>query len=900
MPEEMTDLDVDQPVAFCDPSVIALFPVRFALSADTLDRIAAGATTIATPQDKDSLSDHELRRIRAGYVYIFGDNDTWRVYRYLADPHNDENSTLDFDDAERRPDAHHQFYELTWTNGANSKWRQNGTPTSYLTVSSTVSKVWIAYSEERWPARMLELLQSNLGLRAKVMREVDLSAPETPWSFKLDGLSSKVSEFMPSAETDPDANQMRYTQLSAESAASLDYLCERNRETARVIVLRDDLGELLDVGALHCQLAGTIQRLADEHYYATSMGDCVDMIRPQVDEAMDHWYKALNSHPLNPEFDTLRKQIADEMDAQETRAGGMIVLMANIFARDGDFSPQTEIDVALNGISKVKDDKTGEAWAYCWFLLGRSWQFSAITKTGYKVMGEVFDQKGEEKTAEWFNIMSKLLEATQEAEFTLSARNLRHFNFAVSSQAYVMAQRWTQSEAGIIYLQKLAKPLGQMVNIRGIPAKDVAGVVRQQFSALNIPMGTTTFNAATGHFASPGTQLLHVPVVEGTASAHITSSGAQHFQALHDADNVLKGAGLMLGLATTYAALKHLSDPATLAATGAGAFAQNTKVQLISELVGLAGALSDVKKMTRIANFGQIRADGLRALFRDGVRFNLGNANVLNMRLGVNGGAINLARLATFANVALMVGTAIAMSKSYEAFVRGDNSAALGNAMVGAGSLVLIGVDITVGTGGWAAVVGLVLIAVGTTITLVADDELTKWLRGSFWGEGYYVYWDDPRGNFSQQLETSKKLADKIPEYTEYYQKELQDFLDLVCGITIENPSRGDKAVDIYCGAIQTPADIARLKVALKQVSRTAGLMGAMSSRTALAVDGVTVDIDYIVPQRVRVRFRNFEPRQTSVYGPVVSYSTVDIEASYPNFGGGTWTSTLTIEGSDI
>ncbi|MBL3576391.1 hypothetical protein JMK10_19510 [Rhodovulum sulfidophilum] len=133
-----------------------------------------------------------------------------------------------------------------------------------------------------------------------------------------------------------------------------------------------------------------------------------------------------------------------------------------------------------------------------------------------------------------------------------------------------------------------------------------------------------------------------------------------------------------------------------------------------------------------------------------------------------------------------------------------------------------------------------------------------------------------------------------------FYQKELQDFLDLVCGITIENPSRGDKAVDIYCGAIQTPAYIARLKVALKQVSRTAGLMGAMSTRTALAVDGVTVDIDYIEPQRVRVRFRNFEPRKTFVHGPVVSYSTVDIEASYPNFDGGTWTSTLTIEGSDI
>ncbi|MFV0487916.1 MAG: toxin VasX, partial [Vibrio fluvialis] len=788
-------------------------------------------------------------------------------------------------------------------NGANSRWEAMSTPSSYLTVSSTVSTIWIAYSEERWPSHMLELLENHVNLREKVMLKVDLTPEETPHSFKLDKLPQNVAEFMPSASRNPAANQMRYTQLQAEDAGRLDYMCDRNRETARAIVLRDGLGELLDVGALHVQLAATIQRFAQEHYYATSMADCVDMIRKRIDKSQDHWSKLLSTHPLNPEFDTLRQDIAREMAAQERKSSRLIGLMANLFALSDSsggtarFSPLAEIEVALNGISSITDEKKAEAWAYCWFLLGRSWQYTAITETGNRVMGDVIEGKGEGNTNEWHKVMHSLLDASNKGTHAFEIRNLRHFNFAVSSQAYVMAQRWTRSEAGLIHLKSFAKPLGRGVRLGQVPADDVAGVIRQQFISMNIPVRGGSFNSSTRQFSSARTNLLNVPRITGDVSVNMTSGGASYFQNLHDADSVLKGAGLLLGLATAYSALTQLSEPSGLNATTMGSVANNAKIAVISEIVGLAAAITDVRTISSAANFGTIRADAMRSLFQNGTRFNLGTIRVLNLTTASNGMAANLAKYATFANAALAVGAAIAIGKSYEGFVRGDYTAAIGNALVAAGSIIMIATMST----GVGAVIGLVMIAVGTVITIFSDDDLTKWLRGSFWGVGYYVYWDRARPQvFDQQLEISTRLADQYPQISEYYKKELEDFLDLVWGVSITNSTKGDKQAEIFCSAIQSEQDVAKLSVALKQISQTSSFMGMPGPRVAIDVKGVTVDLQFVEPQRVRAIFRNFEPREQSTYIGGVSYSTVDIEASYPNFGGGTWTGLLTIDGHDL
>lgn len=897
MKETMSQQPADQPKSFCDPQVIAIFPVRYALTKDKLGQIAAGATSIAVPQNKDNLRDHELRRIRAGYVYIYGDNDTWRVYRYLADPSTDENSTLDFEDSERKAGARQKFYEINWSNGAGSIWRAVSNPASYLTVSSTVSKIWIAYSEERWPFHMLELLENHASLRAKVMQEINLTAEDTPHSFKLDQLPQKVAEFRSSAARNPVENQMRYTQLQAEQVSRLDPLCERNKETARAVVLRDDLGELLDVGALHVQLAATIQRFAQEHYYATSMADCVDLIRTDVNNTQDKWYKYFSTHPLNPQFDTLRRQIRTEMAAQERRSAGMIGLMATIFARDGNFSPIAEIGVAMNGISAIRDKRSAEAWAYCWFLLGRSWQYTAVTATGNTVMGKVFDDQGPGKTSDWLKVMTSLLDASNKGSYAFEIRTLRHFNFAVSSQAYVMAQRWTRSPAGIFFIESFAKPHGRVVTMRTVPASNVAAVIREQFASMNVPTRGGSFDAATGHFASARTHLLNIPVVEGGASINMTNSGQSHFQALHVADNVLKGASLLLGLCTTYSALQQLSKPAGREATMLGSAVNNAKVQVISELVGLAAAITDIGKITSAANFGGIRAEGMRALFQNGARFNLAEIKVLNLQSTVNGSAVNISKFASFANAALMVGAAIAIGRSYEGWVRGDMNAALGNALVAAGSIVML----AVGSTGFGAVAGLVMIAVGTAITIFADDDLTKWLRGSFWGEGYYVYWDRDRiPDFNLQLQLSKALANRNSAMSGYYKQELEDFLDLIWGISVSNQAKGDKKVEIYCGAIQTPADVGKLTVTLGEVSQSSSFMGVPGPRSSIEVRGVSVDLQFIEPQRVLATFRNFTPREQSTTFGTTHYDTVDVTARYPKFGGGTWENVLTVSGFEL
>ncbi|CUH78187.1 hypothetical protein TRM7557_01762 [Tritonibacter multivorans] len=900
MPEAMTENAVDSPFKFCDPDVIALFPVRYALTGTKLSQIAEGSRSIAIPTSKDSLTDHELRRIRAGYVYVYGDNDTWRVYRYLANPHSDENSTLDFDDAERDSSAVYRFYEIEWSNGADSTWRKKSAPSPFVTLSATVTTAWIAYSEERWPPHMLELLEVNIGLREKVMTKIDLSQEETPHSFKLDQLSEKVADFNEGTPQDPAENQMRYTQLQPEHTGFIATLCDRNLETARAVVLRDDLGEISDLGVLHLQIAHAVQQFSREHYYATSMADCVDLIKDNVDENLSWWKSWTGNHPLNPEFSTLREQVAADIAAQRARPEAIVNLMADVFARSGNFSAKTEIEVATNGIKAINTLRHAEVWEYAWFLIGRSWQFAAVTPVGTAIMGAVSMGQAPGKLNDWYKSMDLLLKASIEGTYVHSFKTLRHFNFALSSQAHAFATEWVTRPSGLQMMQKVLKPFGIPVVHRNVPIEEVTQTIRAQFAQSGLVNAHAAIDAATGNISSARTPLLNVPMIEGTIQTDVSAGGQAHFQRLHDAENVLKGAGLLAGLVTTYSALGQLSkmtEPSTRikSVTPAGAAANNEIVQVISELVGLLDGAKGVAAMRGSANLSGIRAKAMESLFQTGSRLNTSNIRVLSAITRGNAIAPNLSRLVTLANAALAISAAIALGKSIEGFKRGDTAAFIGNALVAAGSIIMI----VTGATGIGAVVGLVLIAVGTAVTIFADSDLEAWVRGSFWGEGFYVYWDVRRDeSFEKQLEDSKAIAVPNSEISAFHKQELEAFLDLIGGVKLENATPGDRKLEIACSALKSPADVSKLEVKLTQLVVVASPAGG--GATSVPLQGVTHQLRYVGPGRAEIEFRNYTPPKRSFGLGMSTSDVVTATVSFPKHQGGKWTHKLSIKGEDL
>ena len=85
------------PVLPCEKGIRPIFPVRFAIKPSVLTELSLNPRTLNAETDAANPGDHELRRIRQGYVYIFVHNEIedvdsrteasngyWMVFRYQS------------------------------------------------------------------------------------------------------------------------------------------------------------------------------------------------------------------------------------------------------------------------------------------------------------------------------------------------------------------------------------------------------------------------------------------------------------------------------------------------------------------------------------------------------------------------------------------------------------------------------------------------------------------------------------------------------------------------------------------------------------------------------------------------------------------------------------------------
>ena len=164
--------DVDDPVVPCDPDIIPIFPLRFAIKGETLLALLKTSTTPPTPQNKDTLTHHELLRIRRGYVYVF-DGDILQVFRFETDA-RDENGSIYRADTDIFNAPAYTFTKYAWEDGPRERWKPTGEHYPYCFVPKQTPKAWVAYSEERWPYLFFYEVETSTAFRNQVMTEIDM------------------------------------------------------------------------------------------------------------------------------------------------------------------------------------------------------------------------------------------------------------------------------------------------------------------------------------------------------------------------------------------------------------------------------------------------------------------------------------------------------------------------------------------------------------------------------------------------------------------------------------------------------------------------------------------------------------------------------------------------------
>ena len=253
--ELFTEDEADGITAQCDPDIIPIFPVRYALTSDALTAFKESQPSIGTPEGLGG-GNHDLRRLRRGYVYIYAHSGhagemhsdqagIWHVFRYESLTQDENSGTIRNDTQSGMPGSY-AFTPYQWEDGTpSSNWvALTSRRFPYAFVHRDVSNIHIAYSEERWPAWFFERMAQDGSLRRKLMTEVDLVPESTRYSAPLSSIADYVTGFGGEA-ADPIENALRHTALQPEPARRV-VNCPNAHDNGRLVAVMDPLGEILD------------------------------------------------------------------------------------------------------------------------------------------------------------------------------------------------------------------------------------------------------------------------------------------------------------------------------------------------------------------------------------------------------------------------------------------------------------------------------------------------------------------------------------------------------------------------------------------------------------------------------------------------------------------------------
>ena len=208
------------PILPCEKGIRPIFPARFAIKPSVLNELSKSPRPISQESSITNTGDHELRRIRQGYVYIFvanqiedeasrteSGNGYWMVFRYQTQL-NDFNSHVLEDYSSipfsiRSPDTdpyvglNYSFRQYSWVDGyAAGRWGFNDSKIyPYVYVPKQVTKIEIAYSEHRWPAKFFEKAEVDASFRKTLMVPIDLAPQQTDFSMPMSELENHVIDF---------------------------------------------------------------------------------------------------------------------------------------------------------------------------------------------------------------------------------------------------------------------------------------------------------------------------------------------------------------------------------------------------------------------------------------------------------------------------------------------------------------------------------------------------------------------------------------------------------------------------------------------------------------------------------------------------------------------------------
>ncbi|NSX57015.1 toxin VasX [Parasulfitobacter algicola] len=365
--------DVEEDVFYCTEKHIPILPVRFSQLPYDLDKVKK-------PKSIDDLGSYIIRTIRQGYVYIFveapeetdgsssGDG-IWHVFRY-ATSGNDLNSCLEPADTDTYTRNPYSFTKYEWTQHyGEGKWKYGKLSRPYCWLPKSASKIWIAYSEHKWPPSFFRKGHQE-AFRKQIMQPVNLRG-ENKWAAKADRIPELVEEY----KSDPVCKdtmgpvndslhyRLQLSQTGFERIKNPANLTGGDNKCVALVALFDPVGDLLEMHYRLAQLEWQQKNFNAEHIYPLSMGKFCLAIKDTL-PTRDEWYN-MNKHALREGWLTEYKKLDDHSKEMANASKFIVTAIKRHVCDEGNWMYGKHADLAA-----VEGEKGDVAAAEYLALLG--------------------------------------------------------------------------------------------------------------------------------------------------------------------------------------------------------------------------------------------------------------------------------------------------------------------------------------------------------------------------------------------------------------------------------------------------------------------------------------------------------------------------------------------------
>lgn len=845
--------NANDPVAPCDQNIIPIFPVRFAIKPTVLTEISENYRNVSAEDDLHNETDHEFRRIRQGFVYIFAKNgvedentrtDTekgkWLIFRYHTEAGDSNSSNVgassDIPYYLRNPDTEihvggqYVFKLYEWADGyAAGQWKLNDSRTyPYAFVPHTTTEVEIAYSEHRWPSHFFERLETDSALREQLFTQVSLSAEETKFSAPLSKLQDLVVDFKPNIVDEyvrgifGPLTEYADTHTGVKPASPEQIApCEYSRTTGRIVALHDPVGRILDINERIHKNDNERTAFSLAHQYPLTTARAIDKIKHIVDDA--NWIKDLIYDDIIVD-DKLWTELYNSEQQFDLLAENLLNLHKVSIAHNQNYSIHKQIDFALSGVTGSAQKKDIELITYASELLNQLYLGVGNTIPGSEYQMETIAQTGGSTTMG--RTINDYLKAWVKVADIVKSGAQKQLDYALgAAESFDSFLKINGPELGKLQLQysnpdfreTLKKLYGvDDFNQRPLSIEDVEDVIKNgllpddtnsSFASgethvtrqnANTVQSQQNLGRTVSSTANVDTIDLQYVSIEGE---FYPSAGFQEKAASQlDVRFNMAGLSAFLNFSGIYFILEGRNNQT--AQTNVGKIAENTYLNFVIATGSIINDIYECRQTFANGNFVRTSSQGLsQKLYKT-----LGNNSTLkpvaNLSSRVRVGAISGTRISQYAGKAFgAIGVLFTAFTAYEGFSTGNKAKGWGNTIAAFGSAMLMAGALLgpIGIG-----IAVILIAAGIIAEWFGSlNPVEEWAYESFWGTSDY-YWGEgvDREAIDELIGDSVALSDpNDPLHNNikyFFEQEMRAFEDLFLKIRVDNIRSRGKQFDIF------------------------------------------------------------------------------------------------------